>query len=158
MTPLRSALSLVAATCFVVTSPTSGQSLSDLAFLAGCWRGPLDGGGAMEEYYSTPSENLIVGTTRYLRRGQASSFEFTTITVQNGMIELLPYPNGRPSADAFRLTRLDAAGAVFEAPQHDFPKRIIYRIESDGGRVARIDGGKGSDQVSEWRLRPVACR
>ena len=34
--------------------------------------------------------------------------------------------------------------AVFENPEHDFPKRIIYRKNSAGGLSAIVDGGEGT--------------
>jgi hypothetical protein len=144
---------------FTITSfPAAAQSLDDLAFMAGCYRAELGPGASMEEFYTTPSDNLILGTTRYLRDGRATQFEFATISERDGVVELLPYPGGSPSEHAFRLTRIDPElGAVFEAPEHDFPKRIIYRAIEGGGHVARIDGGEGSDQVMEWRLEPAGC-
>ena len=143
----------------LAASPPRGQphSLDELAFMAGCWRGPAGGTTVIEEYYSTPSNNLMVGTTRYLRDGRTVMFEFTQITADSTGIFLLPYPRGRPSEDAFRLTVLQSGRAVFEAPEHDFPKRIIYRSESADVRIARIDGGAGSTQVQEWRMERVSC-
>ncbi|HEU4524290.1 MAG TPA: DUF6265 family protein, partial [Gemmatimonadales bacterium] len=41
------------------TSPT----LADLAFMAGCWRGPSGDGVTIEEYYTAPSENLMLGVS-----------------------------------------------------------------------------------------------
>lgn len=87
-------------------------------------------------------------------------FEFTSLrTGEDIVVTLLPYPGGKPSADGFRLTRVVRTGgsveAVFEAPEHDFPKRIIYR--STGDRlVAPIDGGEGSDQAQSWEMWPAA--
>jgi hypothetical protein len=36
---------------------------------------------------------------------------------------------------------------LIENPQHDFPKRIIYR-KTDNGLTASIDAGEGSKSVS----------
>ena len=49
----------------------SRSSLHDLAFMSGCWTGPDANGATIEEHYTTPSNNLILGTTRYLRDGLA---------------------------------------------------------------------------------------
>jgi len=38
----------------------------------------------------------------------------------------------------------DGTEAVFENPQHDFPRRIIYRKQPDNVVVVRIDGGAGT--------------
>ena len=142
----------------VLASPGESQSLDDLAFLSGCWEGPLSRGGAIEEFYSAPSDNLIVGTTRYLRDGHTVMFEFSSIVHDSSGIVLWPYPRGQKSADGFRLTSVDGHGAVFEAPEHDFPKRISYIIESPDVRIARIDDGIDGGQATEWRMERVACQ
>ena len=141
----------------VLITPGEGQTLDDLALLSGCWEGPLARGGVIEEFYSVPSGNLIVGTTRYLRDGRTVMFEFSSIVHDSSGIVLWPYPSGNKSADGFRLTYVDGHGAVFEAPEHDFPKRISYTIESPDVRVARIDDGTDGGQSTEWRLTRVSC-
>lgn len=132
--------------------------LADLAFMAGCWRGDFQGDTALEEYYSRPSDNLMVGTSRFLRGSRAVQFEFSHIARDSAGIALRPFPGGRPSEHDFRLTALAPGSALFEAPQHDFPRRIRYVLGEDGALTATIDGGDGSERVQSWRMRPVACR
>ena len=40
----------------------------------------------------------------------------------------------------FRLTRITKNEAVFENPQHDFPKVIVYRRESEYKLYVRVEG------------------
>jgi hypothetical protein len=131
--------------------------LSELSFMSGCWEGPLSRGGTIEEFYSAPTENLIVGTTRYVRDGQTVMFEFTQITTDDEGILLLPYPRGSASEHPFRLTALDDSLAVFEAPEHDFPKRISYIVTSPDAHIARVDDGTDDGKAQEWLLNRVAC-
>lgn len=133
------------------------QSLDDLAFMAGCWRGDFEGGAALEEYYTIPSTNLMLGASRFLRGDRVVQFEFSRITADSSGVMLLPYPGGSPSEHGFRLTELTPASALFEAPQHDFPKRIRYILQGDS-LTARIDGGAGDSRVQEWTMRPTPCR
>jgi hypothetical protein len=155
---MRGRLTPIAAVLVLLVSGESrAQSLDELAFMAGCWEGPISGTGTIEEMYSTPSENLIVGTTRYLRSGRAVQFEFTRIESSGEEIVLTPYPGGVASPASFELTTLEPGRAIFEAPEHDFPKRIIYRRNADGSRTARIDGGEGSPDAMEWHMQRVAC-
>ena len=49
---------------------------------------------------------------------------------------------------AMLLTRASSTEAVFENPQHDFPKRIIYRKGADDSLTASIDGGEGTKAMS----------
>lgn len=140
--------------------------LADLAFMTGCWNGDFrarDGRtGTIEEHYTSTSENVMLGTTRYLLDGRAIQFELTTILADSAGVTFLPYPRGRASPDGFLFTTADrnesgtTMRAVFEAPEHDFPKRIIYRREGDR-LFARADGGEGSDQVQEWTMAAAPC-
>ena len=45
--------------------------------------------------------------------------------------------------------------SVFENPEHDFPKRIIYRKSADGSLLASIDGGPGTKTLV-FPLRPMS--
>ena len=152
---MRNAIFVVAAACLLPVG-TSGQELEELSFMSGCWRGEYSPGRFIEEFYSTPSSNLMVGTTRYLAGDVTRQFEFSRITKDEAGIQLLPFPGGSPSEHAFRLTSLSEGRAVFEAPEHDYPKRIIYFTRDDGWRVARIDGGEG-DEGMEWPMQRVSC-
>lgn len=161
---MRTTVTLLAAGCALMASCTVwaqapvGATLADLAFIAGCWRGELANGGALEEIYTSPSDNLMLGISRYLRGHSAVQFEFTRITADSTGITLLPHPGGRPSEHAFRLTALEASNATFEAPEHDFPKRIRYALGADGSLIARVDGGTDESRAQEWRMEPVPCR
>jgi hypothetical protein len=55
------------------------------------------------------------------------------------------------------LVALTSGEAVFTAPEHDYPKRIIYRTNGDAGRTARIDGGTDDPNPREWVLTRVPC-
>src|SRR5690606_9676170 len=91
----------------------AGATLADLGFMAGCWRGEFANGGALEEVYTAPSSNLMLGLSRFLRGDRAVQFEFTRITADSTGIALLPFPGGRPSEHAFRLTVLEPGRATF---------------------------------------------
>jgi hypothetical protein len=136
---------------------TAGHTLDDLAFMAGCWRGEFANGAALEEIYTAPSANLILGLSRFFRGDQVVQHEFSRITADSTGIALLPFPGGVPSEHAFRLTALTPGSATFEAPEHDFPKRIHYTAAADGSLMARIDGGTDESRAQEWRMRPLPC-
>ena len=50
-------------------APTTPSRLHELGFMTGCWRGLSGNGSTIEEQYTTTSDNLILGVTRYLRAG-----------------------------------------------------------------------------------------
>jgi len=125
-------------------------------FMAGCWRGDFPSG-TIEERYTPPAGGLMLGTTRYLKDGRAVQFEFTHIAEEGETVVLTPYPDGMRSEHAFRMTSSAAGRVVFEAPEHDFPKRVAYHKAPGDSLIARIDGGEGSDQAMEWRMGRIDC-
>ena len=40
----------------------------------------------------------------------------------------------------FKLTSLKGGEAIFENPEHDFPKKIVYARQPDGSLLAAIEG------------------
>ena len=137
-------------------TPVQSPSLQSVAFMAGCWRGAIPNG-YMEEYYSSPTANLIVGTTRYVRDGRTVDFEFTRIEASDSGIMLMPQPRGRPPTP-FRLTSSDSSSATWENPAHDFPQRILYRRQGRDSLVAAIEGpGSQGTRRIEWRMGRVDC-
>jgi Domain of unknown function (DUF6265) len=148
----------------VLAGPGSGgrpasanPTLKDLDFMAGCWRGMSPGGAIIEEYYTAPTDNLILGVTRYTKGGRVTSYEFTTIAREDSGIVLTPRPAGQEPAP-FRLTRLEGDGAVWENPAHDFPTLIAYRSQPGDSLVARIEGpGREGRRSMEWRMGRSSC-
>jgi len=134
-------------------------TLDQLAFMAGCWEGPFSQDsveGTMEEHYTSPSENFMLGTTRYLIDGRTVEYELAVIgRGENGRVAFVTYPGGAMGLP-FTLTQVVGNTAIFENPDNDFPKRVIYRRTPEGGLHARIDAGVGTAGV-DWWLSPAAC-
>lgn len=131
-------------------------TMRELAAFGGCWR--TEGASYTEEIWSAPTANLMLGLSLTVRDGKAVEFELARVEPgADGRIVLTPYPGGQPSEHGFVLTSLRDGEAIFEAPEHDYPKRILYRSSSDGSRTARIDGGAQDTGGQEWRFRRVAC-
>jgi hypothetical protein len=138
-------------------SPAAPPTLADLAFMAGCWRGPSGDGVTIEEYYTAPTDNLILGVSRYTKGARVTDYEFSTIAREGSEIVLTPHP-ARQEPVPFRLTRLDSTGAVWENPSHDFPTLIAYRRGAGDSLIARIEGpGRDGKRSMEWRMAPASC-
>ena len=137
--------------------PPGGSPLSGVAFLTGCWRGSYGAGQVIEERWTPPAGQLMLSNTRFLRDGRVVDFEFGMLAAEDGAVLLTPYPRGNRSEHAFRLTAGGAGRAVFEAPEHDYPKRILYQLLEDGRLLARIDGGADDLEPRSWSLDPVSC-
>lgn len=132
-----------------------GWSLSDLAFMTGCWKGKLPNGrGTLEERYNAPTAGLILGTSQVVVDGRTTFFEFISIEQSDQGVLMIPAPMGNKSVP-FKLVG-GGRSAVFENLEHDFPKRIIYRLRDDGFLVARIEGEK-PEQAQEFVLAAEPC-
>jgi hypothetical protein len=131
-------------------------TLAGLEFMSGCWRSGA-GEGYFEEIYTRPTPNLMLGLSIYVREGRAVGYELTRVAVEGGRVVLTPYPDGERSPHGFALTTLGEDEAIFEAPEHDYPKRILYRRNTDGSRWARIDGGPADAEGQEWRFVAAPC-
>ena len=136
----------------------SRPSLKDLGFMAGCWRGASEGGAVIDEYYTPPSANLMLGVSRYTKGGRVTTYEFSTIAARGDSdLVLTPRPADQSPAD-FNLTKLAPGTAVWSNPRHDFPQVISYRKLGSDSLVVRIEGpGRDGTQSSEWRLGRVTC-
>ena len=119
-------------------------TITDLAWISGAWALETPRS-RTEETWSPAASNAIIGMSRTLRGDRVVAFEFLRIVQRNDGIYYVAQPGGRPATD-FKLSSFDGSTAIFENPQHDFPKRILYTRNPDGSLTARIDAGKGVSQ------------
>jgi uncharacterized protein DUF6265 len=150
------ALAAVVLTASADAAPSPGP-LEPLRFLTGCWRGPSGKDQVVEEHYTSPSANLMLGMARYTRNGVATSYEFYTISTRDSGLVFTPRLEGQAPVP-FPLAKLDKTGVTWENPAHDFPTRIAYRRAGDS-LMARIEGPgpDGKTASEEWRMARVRC-
>ena len=123
-------------------------TLTDIAWLAGEWQ-LRSGDRCVEEQWTAPSSNLLVGMGRTVAAGRTTSFEFMRIEARADGIYYVAQPSGKPPVD-FKLASDSAAELVFVNPGHvDHLKKVIYRRGADGGLTARIEGENGGKAFSE---------
>jgi hypothetical protein len=123
-------------------------ALHDIAWLAGQWQisSPTQ---CVEEQWTEPSSNMLVGMSRTVAGGRTTSFEFMRIEARADGIYYVAQPGGRPPVD-FRLESESPTELIFVNPGHaDRLKRVIYRREGDGGLAARIEGENGGNAFAE---------
>ena len=132
--------------------PPKKPSLDDFAWLAGSWEGEF-GGGKFEEHWLAPVGGVMIGMGRVTSDGQTQFTEFLKIVQEGEEISYRAIIEGQPEV-AFKLTKHEGGEAVFENPQHDFPQRIIYRLEKDGSLFARVEATKeGVTRGEEFRMK-----
>jgi hypothetical protein len=122
--------------------------IADLAWMAGGWRTAAGGRAQIEEHWMTPSGGSMLGMGRTVVGDRTVEFEFLRLEQRADAIYYVASPGGQCPSTDFKLTRLSAQEVMFENPQHDFPKRIIYKKASDGSLMASVDAGAGTKSQS----------
>ena len=116
----------------------------DLAWMSGDWQTAAGGRAQIEEHWTTPAGGSMIGMGRTIAGDKTVEFEYLRLEQRADAIYYVAHPKARCPGTDFKLTRLSAKEAVFENPQHDFPKRVTYQKNSDGSLTASIDGGEGT--------------
>jgi len=135
--------SLILLTILSVENPT----LADLSWMSGDWQTAPGGRRQIEEHWTAAAGGSMMGVSRTVAGDKTVEFEYLRIEQREDGIFYVAHPKARCPGTDFKLTRASASEAVFENPQHDFPKRIIYR-KTDDGLTASIDAGEGSKGMS----------
>jgi hypothetical protein len=140
------------ALAFSGSAAAATPDLKSLAWMAGTWTGVADGV-EMEEVWTAPKAQSMLGLHRDAAEGRTVSFEFLRIEATADAITYWASPKGRP-ATPFKLVDGGQKRAVFENPEHDFPRRILYWLGDDGSLHARVEGTRAGKSISEeWRWR-----
>lgn len=121
-----------------------------LGFMTGCWSGEIrQDGSRIEEYYSGIRGGLMLGSVKSSTADETLFFEFLRIEADGDAIWLIPQPRGKVLDLKFRLIQLEADRAVFENPEHDFPRRIEYRRLPENRLMTRVAGIADEQPVLE---------
>ncbi|HVQ37222.1 MAG TPA: DUF6265 family protein [Pyrinomonadaceae bacterium] len=123
-------------------------TIAELGWISGDWQTAAGGQVRIEEHWTAPAAGTMMGVGRTIAGGKTVEFEYLRIEQRGEEIFYVASPKGRCPATDFKLTKLAAQEATFENPEHDFPKRVIYRKNSDGSLTANIDGGAGTKSMS----------
>lgn len=143
---------LIVLAAAAMAPPAAAQDFRKLDFIAGCWQGQLSDGTVVEEIWTQPAENVMLGLTRYLDRNrkQATSWEFTFIERTDSTVYFVPQSRGEVP-DTFRVRVLTDEVAAWTREGDDYPAEIMYRRTSNGAIIARLEPPAGR------RKRPSNC-
>jgi hypothetical protein len=117
-------------------------TLQDFGWLAGDWQ-LAQGKQCVEEHWTAPSSNMLVGTSRTVEGDRTVSFEFMRIEARPDGVFYVAQPGGKPPVD-FKLASNTASELVFVNPGHaDHLKRIVYKRQGTAALSARVEGEDG---------------
>ena len=106
---------------FSVENPT----LADISWISGDWQTAPGGRRQIEEHWTAVAGGSMMGMSRAVAGDKTVEFEYLRIEQRTDGIYYVAHPGARCPGTDFKLTSASATEAVFENPQHDFPKRII---------------------------------
>ena len=144
----RLALAVIFTLLLITTASTQTPTLTDIAWMAGDWQTAPGGRRQIEEHWTQVAGGSMMGVSRTVAGDKTVEFEYLRIEQRADGIFYVAHPKARCPGTDFKLTKASASEAVFENPQHDFPKRIIYRKGADDSLTASIDGGEGTKAMS----------
>ncbi len=137
-------------------APEAAEILPGLAWLAGEWRGTVDGAEVVS-WHSDPSGGMIVMAGKEVQDGHVRLFDFGVVSERDGHVGYVPHPFGKPSV-AFLLTGFDPAlkRAAFVNEAHDFPKRFVFELTEAGALRITLTGDEGGQAMEvAYELKPA---
>ena len=147
---------------FVLCHPALGQeakaNIESLAWISGCW----EQNDAVKkrfgsEQWMKPAGQTMIGMSRTVKNGKTVGFEFLRIVQDDTGIAYISKPSENKEETAFKLVKFAANEAVFENPTHDFPQRIIYRLDKTN-LFARIEGtNNGKTMGIDFPMTRAKC-
>jgi len=141
----------------VIPVTASSASITDLAWLSGCWAATDQDTGSGEQWMP-PAGGTMLGMSRTVSDGATVAFEFIRIvSTGDGGLVFIASPSGQ-NTTGFALVSVTDHEVIFENPDHDFPQRIIYRLLSDEDLLGRVEGTiNGIARAIDFPLKKTVC-
>ncbi len=133
------------------------KPLAKFAWLAGCWQGQ-SGTMTFREHWMPDAGGMMMAMSRTMRGDKVVSYEAIRIELDADTVPTyVPKPSGQAEV-RFKLASDIDGRFVFENMQHDFPQRIIYQRNTNGGLLARIEGERdGKSRAVEFPMKRAGC-
>lgn len=109
------------------------------------------------EQWMKPLGGTMMGMSRTVANGKTVAFEFLRIVEDEKGILYISKPSQNSSETSFKLVRSGLNEATFENALHDFPHRIIYRLNKSSLH-ARIEGtNNGKPMGIDFPMVKATC-
>ncbi len=138
-------------------------SVDPLSWLVGQWIGE-DADQLIEEHWSTPQGEALMGMFRFIRAGEPRFYEFMTIAVEGQEVVLRikhfnPGLTGWEEKDEsviYPLVRADSGKAVFFKRGSTQPNWMVYWREGDALSV-HFEDAEGETEGGRFEFKLAAC-
>ena len=119
-------------------------------WLLGSWENKSELG-YLQENWTKINDSIYQGSTYFIKEKDTLHNEQITLEQKEGKVRYVPTVKGQNNDQpvVFLLTSQTAKQFVFENPNHDYPKKIIYNMINSDSLVAVISGvqeGKASSE------------
>ena len=120
------------------------QQLEKLAWLEGKWERQNTRQGRTAFELWTKNSDRFVGKGITMSGTDTVFVERLSIKKKDGELYYVAEVSQNAEPTYFKITQFTKAGFICENPDHDFPKKIEYKLESDGTMKAIISGDSRS--------------
>lgn len=168
---VASALVAAAATAQMPATPppapiasSAPVPLSDLAWVAGCWRGVVNKR-EFREQWMPPRGELMVGVSQTTMADKTVGFEYLRFEPRaDGVWYIIAPSEGKEESFRLASRTTEKAGDVdydlftFERTSTEFPQRIVYRHGTEGWLYAEVTGKvDGAERKVIYPMQRVDC-
>ncbi len=124
------------------TNTSAGKNISQFNWLSGSWE-MKDTDGIVTEQWKLVNDSLMEGSSDFIKGDSTIPFEIIKLFRRNNdfIYEAKAAGQNKELPVEFKLTSFSDSGFVAENPQHNFPKRITYRLIKKDSINAFVDGG-----------------
>ncbi len=126
---------------FIISMAESQEKtpMRKLLWIVDSWVSADGGDSRSYEEWKVTGDNLYEGSSKTIKNGEVVFRESLKIeNTPDGICYIADVPHN-PAPVKFLLTGVSDSSAVFENPEHNFPKKITYLLE-DGNLHAFIEG------------------
>ncbi len=142
---------------FSVFAQDTKQNVTALSWISGCWETAGEGRKTTEKW-GKATDNLMLGTSQSIKGTKSVAFEFLRIVNNGNGLIYIALPSDATTPTAFAAIKVTVNEVVFENAKHDFPQRIIYRLDKADSLFARIEGKQGEKEVGmDIPMKRVKC-
>jgi len=131
--------------------------IAKLAWLAGNWHLEKSGR-VMDEQWMAPVGGVMLGMSRTVAKGRVVEQAFRQIREgPGGDLFYVLQLAGQPEA-AYQSSTVSETEIVFENPERDYPRKISYRLQPDGGLQVVLEGvdAEGQPRLTQTALQKAA--
>ena len=149
---------LLAVSAVWVVGQNKVNNIADLGGMAGCWeRKDATKKLLITEQWMSPAGTSILGMGRTVKDGKTTGWEYMRIERRDDGLYFVSRPKENAEDTSFKLIRSTLDEVVFENKEHDFPQRVIYKLQGEK-MTGRIEGTmNGKERGIDFPYKRVKC-